>query len=234
MSDSDKQIRRPSSRTDIDLFLKTAGELEPQGKPKGRLIFSLDATASRQPTWDLACALQAEMFDAAAASGQLHIQLCFYRGFRECRSSGWLSHADELRRLMNKVSCAGGQTQIERVLTHALAEHKLVKVNALAFVGDCMEEDPDTLCELAGQMGLRGVPAFMFQEGYDSRAADTFQEIARLSGGAYSRFDQHSAGELKALLSGVAAYAAGGAEALFKLGRSSAALAHLTRQLEHK
>ena len=234
MNDHDKQIQGRSSKTEVDLFLKRAGELQPHAIDKGRLIFALDATASRQSTWDLACTLQADMFDAAAASGKLHIQLCFYRGFRECRSSGWLSKAAELQRLMEKVSCVGGQTQIERVLKHALAEHKLAKVNALAFVGDCMEEDPDVLCNLAGQMGLHGVPAFIFQEGFDDSAGTTFREIARLSGGAYTRFDQSSAGELRALLEGVAAYATGGTEALLKLGRTSKALAHLTRQLESK
>ncbi len=234
MSDRDKQLQRPSSKAEVDVFLKRSGELAPSGAAKGRLIFALDATASRQPAWDMACALQADMFDAAAATGKLDIQLCFYRGFRQCRSSSWLSDADALHRLMHKVSCAGGQTQIERVLRHTLAEHKLARVNALAFVGDCMEENPDILCEVAGEMGLRGVPAFMFQEGYDARAAQTFADIARLSGGAYSRFDQHSAAQLRALLNGVAAYATGGSEALRKLGKSSAALANLTRQLEQK
>ena len=58
---------------------------------KGRLVFALDATMSRQPTWDMACALQADMFREAASLGSLDIRLVYYRGFNECRATGWIS-----------------------------------------------------------------------------------------------------------------------------------------------
>jgi hypothetical protein len=77
-----------------------------------------------------------------------------------------------------------------------------------------MEEDIDNLANLAGELGLLGVPAFMFQEGHDTAAERAFREIARLTKGAYCRFDAGSADQLRELLRAVAAYAAGGQKAL--------------------
>src|SRR6478735_2200005 len=67
---------------------------------RGRLIFALDATASRGPTWDQACRIQGEMFEATAALGGLDIKLVYYRGFSECKASRWLSTAADLPRAM--------------------------------------------------------------------------------------------------------------------------------------
>src|SRR5260221_6170853 len=131
---------------------------------RGRLIFALDATASRAPTWDRAAKLQGEMFEAAAALGGLEVQLVFYRGFDECKASRWLGAAPELHRVMSGVSCAGGETQIGRVLGHAAKEARAGKVNALVFVGDAMEEKADELCRLAGGLRLPRVPPFLFHE----------------------------------------------------------------------
>ena len=123
------------------------------GGGRGRLIFALDATASREPTWDRACRIQGEMFEATAALGGLEIQLVFYRGFSECKASRWMTTAADLHRVMRSVFCVGGETQIERVLTHAIRETRSRKVNALVFVGDAMEEKVDRLCRLAGELG---------------------------------------------------------------------------------
>lgn len=200
--------------------------LRPAGG-RGRLIFALDATASREPTWDHACRLQGEMFEAAAALGGLDVQLVFYRGFDECKASRWLGAAAELHRAMRSVSCAGGETQIARVLAHALREARLEKVNALVFVGDAMEERPDELNRLAGDLGLLGVPIFVFHEGGDETAGAAFRQIARLSGGAYCAFDVGSADQLRQLLGAVAAFAAGGRQALAAYGKRTGGAALL-------
>jgi len=112
---------------------------------RGRLVFGLDATASRQPTWDTACQLQAEMFREATAVGHLELQLVFYRGLGECRSSRWIADSAQLAKTMSQIVCNAGQTQIEKILTHTQKETKLLRVSALVFVGDAMEENPDTL-----------------------------------------------------------------------------------------
>lgn len=203
-----------SARSEIEAFLKEAGKIAPAAQARGRLVFALDATMSRQPTWDLACELQSEMFDAAAAVGGLAVQLVYFRGVGESRASPFVANARALRDLMIKISCRGGQTQIRKVLGHVRREAEKRPVAALAYVGDAMEENPDQLCQLAGEIGLLGVRAFMFHEGSDPTAERTFREIAKLTGGAYLPFNRASAAELRALLNAVATYAAGGLRAL--------------------
>lgn len=204
----------PSPRSDVDAFLAEAKRIAPSAEARGRLIFALDATMSRQPTWDLACQLQAEMFDAAGGVGGLSVQLVYFRGIGESRASAFVANARALRDLMAKIDCRGGHTQIGKVLVHARREAEKRRVAALAYVGDAMEENPDHLCQLAGEIGLLGVRAFMFHEGRDAAAERTFREIARLTGGAYLPFDRASAAELRTLLQAVATYAAGGLKAL--------------------
>lgn len=209
-----------SSRSEIDAFLSKVRSLGPAtgaAGTRGRLIFALDATMSRQPLWDTACKLQGEMFREAAAIGGLDVQLVYYRSLSECRASGWVSQAERLADLMTRIDCRGGHTQIGKVLAHARAESDRKKVQALVFVGDAMEEKLDDLCKAAGELGLLGVPAFMFQEGYDAVAEQAFREIARLTKGAYCRFDPGAANELRELLRAAAAYAAGGMRALADL-----------------
>jgi hypothetical protein len=172
---------------------------------------------SRQPTWDTACELQAEMFHEAAKIGGLDVQLVYYRGVGECRASRWVSDARQLGGLMEKIDCRGGHTQIGKILSHARRETEQKKVQALVFVGDAMEEAIDDLAAAAGELGLLGMPVFAFQEGHDAIAEHAFREIARLSRGAYGRFDPGAAHELGELLRAAAAYAAGGMRALADL-----------------
>ena len=220
---------------EVDAFLR---DLQRAPKPppsgtRGRLIFALDATASREPSWDRACRIQGEMFEATAALGGLDVKLVYYRGFNECQASRWMSNAADLHRVMRRVSCLGGETQIERVFAHAIAETKRQRVNALVFVGDAMEENVDRLCQLAGELGLNGVPIFLFHEGDNPIVARAFRQMARLSRGAYLRFDLASADRLKDLLGAVAVYAAGGYRALAAYGEKKGGdVLRLTAQLE--
>ena len=192
----------------------------------------MDATASREPTWDRACGIQGRMFEEAAGVGDLRLQLCYYRGYEECRASRWYGNARDVVRAMSAVRCAGGLTQIRKVLNHALEETGRERVDALVFVGDCLEENIDELCDRAARLGLHGVPAFMFHEGDDPAAARGFREIARLSGGACCRFDVRSADELRELLSAVAVYAVGGRRALAHYGdRTGGLVRRITHQI---
>lgn len=209
-----------SSDRDVAQFIERMKSLAPQAAAgRGRLVFAMDATMSRQPTWDMAMGLQADMFRAVKEVGGLDVQLVYFRGAGECRASKWVSDPDALARLMTTVSCQGGFTQIRKVLSHARQEADKRRVNALVFVGDCMEESIDELCGRAGELALLGVPVFLFQEGYDAKAERAFREIARLTKGAYCRFDAGSAAQLRELLSAVAVYAAGGRTALQRLGQ---------------
>lgn len=185
---------------------------------RGRLVFAMDATMSREPTWDMALALQGDMFRVVKDVGGLDVQLVYFRGMGECRASKWVSDPDALARLMTTVSCRGGLTQIGRVLSHTAAEARLRRVSALVFVGDAMEEAIDPVCGAAGELALLGVPAFLFQEGHDPAVTRAYTEIAKITRGATCRFDAGAADQLRELLTAVAVYAAGGRKALLALG----------------
>ena len=222
-----------STADDIAAFVEKAQAMSPfAAGHRGRLVFALDATMSRQPTWDMACTLQADMFREAASLGSLDIRLVYYRGFNECRASKWISDSAELARLMSKIDCRGGNTQIGRVLSEARREAAAAGVRAVVFVGDAMEEGVDDLCAKAGELGMLKVPVFMFQEGHDPTAEQAFREIARLSGGAWCRFDPGAAAQLRELLRAAAAYAAGGREALKRLSSREGGAARLLAQIK--
>jgi hypothetical protein len=217
-----------SASADIAAFLNAARRTDPAA-PRGRLIFALDATMSRQATWDRATALQAEMFEEAGKVGGLDVQLVYFRGFGECKASRFVRDGASLANLMTRIDCRGGKTQIGRVLSHALATARENPVAAMVYVGDAMEERIDDLAAAAGELGMLGTKVFLFQEGRDPAATRAFGEIARLTRGARLTFDAGSAGELGALLRAVAAYAAGGLAALEDLGqRNGTARALLT------
>jgi hypothetical protein len=201
---------------DVAAFIEKVNSLatpRAAGQP-GRLLFALDATMSRQPTWDLACRLQAEMFEALADAASLQVQLLYFRGFGECRASRWVANPQALAKLMTGIDCRGGNTQIGKVFSHARAEHKRGRISALVYVGDAMEEDVDHLAQKAGELGLLGCPIFVFQEGHEPLAERAFREFARVSKGAYARFDANAPQQLAALLRAVAAFATGGRKAL--------------------
>jgi hypothetical protein len=235
MAKDDRSLTKPSSRREIDAFLDRLAatpKVRPAGH-RGRLLFALDATASREPTWDQASRLQAQMFAETAALGGLDVQLCYYRGYSEFKATPWLSDADALLRRMTGVFCLAGITQIERVLRHAIQETRRQKVDALVFVGDSMEEDVDALGRLAGELGILRLPAFLFHEGGDPVAARAFEQMARLSGGACCPFDASSPAQLRDLLRAVAVYAAGGRQALEDFGqRQGGEVRRLVHQLK--
>jgi hypothetical protein len=206
-----------TSGTGIDAFLQRSRALRvqaTQGAQRGRLIFALDATESRQRSWDIACELQARMFGEVDG---LAVQLVYYRGLDECRNTGWIASADRLAGLMQTIKCSAGKTQLARVLAHAQREADKNKIQALVFVGDAFEEDVNKLVAPAAALGVRGVRAFMFQEfqeDADLHVERAFREIARLTHGAYCRFDAGAPQQLAELLRAVAAYAGGGVKAL--------------------
>jgi len=233
--DKDGGLTRRGGADDIASFVEAAKKVPaPAASGRGRLIFALDATMSRQPTWDLAQTLQAKMFQAAAGLGGLDVQLVYFRGMNECRASNFVSGGQGLADLMSRIDVRGGSTQIRKVLAHARDEARRAKVGALVFVGDAMEENPDRLAVLAGELALLGVKAFMFQEGYDPAARRTFGEIARLTGGAYSAFDAGASARLAALLRAAAAYAAGGQKALAREAAADPAARLLLSQMRDK
>jgi len=216
-----------SSAAELAAFIRSARNLDPQSA--GRLIFSLDATMSRQPTWDRACQIQASMFDAVGKVGGLSVQLVYFRGFGECRASKWVMDSTALRNLMTGIDCRGGQTQIGKALKHVIREAGKNRVAAMVFIGDAMEEEIDHLCHLAGELGMKGTRLFLFQEGHDGLAEQAFRQMAKLSNGVYFRLGPNSAKDLAELLGAIAVYASGGFKALEQ--HSGAGGAKLLKQL---
>jgi hypothetical protein len=158
----------------------------------GRLFYALDATASREPTWNIARDLQSKMFREATSIGRLDMQLVYYRGGDECRASRWVSSGDDLAAMMNKITCDAGMTQIGRVLKHILRENEKVTVQSAVFIGDACEEAIDPLAGMASALGKAGVPLNMFQEGRDENVRRVFRMLALRSGGAFCEFNANS------------------------------------------
>lgn len=219
-ADPGKRDLTTSSSSEVNSFLEKVASM-PKTTGEARLIFSLDATASRQATWNKASQLQRDMFTSAQSLGGLQVQLCYFRGFAEFYNSSWNLNADEILHKMSGLRCEAGTTKIETLLRHALTENRKTKIKGVIFIGDAMEESLDRLAQLAGELGMLKVPLFMFQERGDPTARQAFVELSRLSGGAYSQFDSASADQLKELLKAVAIYAAGGLKALQKFSKNS-------------
>jgi hypothetical protein len=203
---------------------------------RAKLIFALDATASREATWDLACQLQSAMFEEAAKIGGLEIQLVWYRGDSECSHTGWTADAQELATQMRRIRCEAGATKISRMLRHIRAERARGRVNAAIFVGDAVEEFPGDLYDAAANLS---VPIFMFQDGDGlvvhldrhgqvnvdhpvQKVEQVFRELARVTNGAYGKFDAGAAKQLGELLRAIAVFAVGGVTALGNLRTDSA------------
>jgi hypothetical protein len=213
-----------ASTQEVSQFLQKSRAIGEFVQRQPRLLFAIDATASRQPTWDSACHLQQSMFRATTKVASLSVQLCYFRGFNEFHCGAWINDSEALAQQMGRVRCEGGHTQIARLLGYAQTEHGKAPIRAMVFIGDAVEESTDTLCDLAGQCGLLSLPLFLFQEGRDATVESTFRSMAKLSRGAYAQFDHQSADALAALLGAVASYAAGGREALENHGGKGAKL----------
>ncbi|MBT6278414.1 MAG: VWA domain-containing protein [Chromatiales bacterium] len=230
-----KEIGR-STESDVDAFVAALRAAPSKASAtRGRLVFALDATASRDATWDRASALHADMFQEATIHGGLSVQLCHFHGFGEFHATPWLDEPKSLLRHMSETRCAAGVTQIEKLLRHVRVQCRGQPVGALVFVGDAFEESLDPVADAAGQLALVGCPVFMFQEGSDAQTARAFRTVARLSGGAWCRFDSASAAQLRELLRAVAAFVSGGRAALQALeGRDGTLTRQLTHQLHRK
>lgn len=221
--------RPPLPRTAVQRFLADARANPPVAKTAApqRILFALDATASREPTWDLAMNLHAELFQAAAETGRrsaapIAVQLAYYRGYNEFHVSPWTTSPAELLERMTGVSCRGGLTRIERVLEHALRETGREAIKAAVFVGDCCEEPAAKVIHAAGRLALFRLPFFVFQEGHDPVAAQVFRDIARITGGAHMPFAPGSAARLRELFGVVARYAAEGRAGVRELPHAAA------------
>ena len=202
----------------VEQFLK-------KQRPQGRIAFVIDATGSRGPTWETASQLQAEMLSETVKLGKLELMVIYFRGMDEVGASNWTCDARELQHFMGRVHVEGGYTKYRRAFERVRQEHQRQPINAVVAIGDMLEEEPHTLYDPVAGLG---VPLFAFQEGHDFqqhevlRLREAFQELARLTRGAYHAFDDGSIAQLRELLQAVAHFAAGGLTALEDLHTPSA------------
>lgn len=203
-------------RSDVAAFVSDAKALARPSAAgaRGRLVVVLDATMSREATWDAAMSVHADMFAAAEAHGGLDVQLIYFRGPHECRASRWTATPADLARALSAVQCRAGRTQVERALRHALKEAETGRVDAVVVIGDAFEESIDLAADVAGRIAMRGGRVFTFHEGDDAIARGAFAELARAGGGSAHLFDSGAPDVLRRLLGAVAAYASGGRTAL--------------------
>ena len=196
----------------------------------GILIFALDATGSREPTWDAAVHLQAQMFHEVATLGSLDMQLVYFRGTErvdaECKASGWMTSPMQLasRHDQGQMPRPASPRFAAFSITPCVRRPRSARSTPWSYVGDACEEPRIHLVTLAEELGRLKVPVFMFQEGHDQEAAAIFPAIAEASRGAYRQFDSGSARQLAELLKAVATFATGGIAALERQGSGAARL----------
>lgn len=197
---------------------------------RGRMIFGLDATGSRESTWQTAKALQRDMLSTVAQIGTLDVSLAYFRGDRsegDVGFSDFTTDPNSLAVLMDGINCSAGPTQIIQMFEHALTLHAQTPINALVFIGDTMEESFEQAKEVCSRIGASGMQLFIFHEGSAWKTfehASELKEMARLGHGAYAVFSEASASELASLLKAVAAFATGGMKALMKQDSEAAKL----------
>jgi hypothetical protein len=119
---------------------------------RARLVFVIDATASREEAWDAATTMQAAMFAEAAKLGALDVQLVYFGGDR-LQATEWTSNPHTLSTTMRGIRCVSGQTQIEQALKHIRTENARQKIAAGIYVGDACEENPKNLFSRCGSGG---------------------------------------------------------------------------------
>ncbi len=112
----------PSRRAAVDAFLERNRQAITAGG-RGRLIFALDATASRSR--DMGSRDRASGFDVRRGreGRRASIQLIFFRG-AEYQASNWTTNAQVLAAKIRKISCVGGTTRWGRVLGHVGRKHE--------------------------------------------------------------------------------------------------------------
>ena len=197
------------------------GETTNAPPARGRLIFALDLTSSRELSIAKARVATSAMFQAIKAIGAaITVKMAYSRG-RECRATDWNDDPDALNKAMEKLCCRAGYTQIAKVLRLALTEKE--PLQGIVLIGDACEEDPEELSELAAALGEKKVPLFVFHD-HDGRdleavkaAGPVFREMAETSGGAHCPFGAGSAGALRELLTSVAAFSAAGVEGVTQI-----------------
>ena len=238
-----EQAEDAASRLKGELMRDALGRMfgevgEKQAVPGNPRVLLVLANHARSPGWNRAKVLQSQMFDAAAGNG-LEMKFAFYgpddaAGVRRCRiTTRWITDPDDMMRVMDRAECnCGCYVYIRDALGQAVKENEDRPMRAMIIVGDAFHDDPDGLDEAAisaNRLRRAGTRLFLIQQGDDPITARGLQYLAKVSGGAYFRFDPRTQEQqFSEMWEAISAYAAGGEEAVKATGGHAA-----TRVLEH-
>ncbi len=184
----------------------TAAPLRP------RLIFAVDATASREPAWT--AARQVTDVLVKALPGALDVALAVHGGSRVHTFTAFTSDANTLRDRAAGVSCVAGTTRLLPILSASL-KHPSVRV--VIYIGDVFEENLQRGRHIADAMGAQNTKLIVLHDTADPAArrdAEVFWDLAKRTGGCVLPFDAAASGRLRDILSAVAVYAVGGEKLL--------------------
>jgi hypothetical protein len=197
-------------------LLAALGHAEPlaeSGNPaRPRLVFAVDATASREPAW----AAARKVTDALvkALPGELDVALAVHGGSRVHTFTAFTSDATTLRDRAAGVTCEAGLTRLLPILSVSL---KQPGVRVVIYIGDVFEESVSQGRRLADAMGAQGAKLIVLHDTADPasrRDVEVFWDLAKRTGGCVLPFDANAPGRLRDLLSAVAVYAVGGEKLL--------------------
>lgn len=216
LTSSRTSVARPQGLAHTALKNLAARNMMPSGPTN--IGFVIDATASREDTWEDAKTIQCDMFNQIAGMGQMRLRLVHFGG-DELTDRGYANSPDIVHAQMNETVCRGGSTQIIESLDALLASPDADQPRSIILVGDSFEEDSDALLERATTLADKKIKVYAFQEGDESDAAYAFRMLAEKTGGAYAVFGADM--PLKELCQGVALQAIGGNAALFRLNNAA-------------
>lgn len=197
-------------------WVMAQGHAEPgldAGAPhRPRLVFAVDATASREPAW--AAARQVTDALVKALPGELDVALAVHGGSRVHTFTDFTNAAAILRDRAAGVVCVAGLTRLLPILATSLRQPG---VRVVIYIGDVFEESTAQGRRLADSMGVEGIKLIVLHDTADAdarRDAEVFWDLVRRTGGCVLPFDASAPGRLRDLLSAVAVYAVGGEKLL--------------------
>lgn len=209
-----------------------AAALAPKNR-RPRLVFAIDATASREPAWQAARDTTDALFDALP--GQLDVALAVHGGSRLHTFTGFTADPAGLRGTAAGIECQAGGTQLVEVLARS---RDAGDVKLVVYIGDVFEEDADEAAAVADTLRLRGCRVVILHDRGQAPAYDpsveVFQDIARRTGGAVLLFDARSKGKLREILEAVATLAVGGVKLLQERRKTLPGAALLLQHLSGK
>jgi len=181
----------------------------PLTERRPRLVFGVDATASREPTWASAKSITDRMFEAIP--GALDVALAVHGAGQVHTFTEFSADVDQFRRQASAVRCQAGNTQLCELMQRTLDAGG---VRVMSYVGDAFEESRAEAYALADRFRLRGIKAVLLADAADEATLEVFREIADRTGGAVLDFRATELGLMGDLLAAVATLAIGGRKLL--------------------